>query len=1150
MNLLQTYLSELHAVRVTGAGVKETSYYPAVSNAFNALGKTLKPPVRCIINLKNQGAGLPDGGLFTPDQFARAQEAGVLPSLLPSRGVMEVKGTGEEVAQIAASAQVQKYWAKYRQVLVTNLRDFVLVGQDASGQKTTLERFSLAASEAAFWALAANPTAVPDGLAERFSEYLKRVLLHAAPLATPQDVAWFLASYARDARSRIGEGDLPALESVRTALEEALGLKFEGEKGEHFFRSTLIQTLFYGIFSAWVLWSRLPEAQEPQARFSWKEAAYYLHVPMIQTLFEEVAKASHLHALGLVEVLDWTGATLNRVDRAAFFANFDQGHAVQYFYEPFLQAFDPELRKDLGVWYTPPEIVQYMVARVDTALREELGLADGLADPNVYVLDPCCGTGAYLVEVLKRIAETLDAQGGDALGGNDLKTAAMERVFGFEILPAPYVVAHLQLGLLLQNAGVPLAPASGGQAAERAGIFLTNALTGWEPPSEQAKAQLAQLALSYPDLKKEYDAAGQVKHSKKILVILGNPPYNSFAGVGMAEERALSNAYRTTKKAPSPQGQGLNDLYVRFFRMAERCITEATGQGIVCFISNYSWLDGLSHTGMRERFSEVFNDVWIDNLHGDRIISEYAPDGRTSETVFAMEGTSGGIKIGTAISLMIKKGAGQELCTILYRDMDQARASERRTALLDTLNTADYKNHYRALTPIARIGLPFKPRLLNDAYLSWPLLPHIIPVSFPGVKTSRDNVVVDIDKDRLERRMLQYFDSTITHEQMRQLAPDAMENSARYDAIAVRNHLLKRGLLPQNIVRYCYRPFDTRWLYWEPETKFLDEKRADYFSLVNATNCWIVTQQKPRREWSLPQVIRNIGCIDLMDRSASCFPLWLNPKSANTLFSDEGRASIEPQPNLTEAARTYLKIVEASPEEFFYHIIALLHASTYQDENAGALRQDWPRIPLPADAERLHASAALGRQVAALLDTETPVPGVTQGTLRPELRALGSIERVGGGALNPAGGDLRVAAGWGHGGKEGVTMPGKGRSIPRDSTPSETAALDAGAAALGLSSNALRACLGETTWDIYLSGIAYWRNVPARVWDYTIGGYQVMKKWLSYREFGVLGRDLTPDEAREVTHTARRLAALRLLEPALDANYQAVKATCYTWVLG
>jgi hypothetical protein len=219
----------------------------------------------------------------------------------------------------------------------------------------------------------------------------------------------------------------------------------------------------------------------------------------------------------------------------------------------------------------------------------------------------------------------------------------------------------------------------------------------------------------------------------------------------------------------------------------------------------------------------------------------------------------------------------------------------------------------------------------------------------------------------------------------------------------------------------------------------------------------------------------------------------------------------------------------------------MLHAPTYRMENAGALRQDWPRVPLPGTAELLRTSAALGRQVAALLDTERPVPGVTSGKLRPEVQAIGAITRVGGGTLNPGAGDLAITAGWGHAGKGGVTMPGKGRVDQRAYTPDELAVIRSGASALGLTEEQAVACLGATTRDVYLNHTAYWCNVPASVWEYTIGGYQVIKKWLSYREQALLGRALTTDEAREVTYMARRIAAIMLLSPALDTNYLAVK---------
>ena len=243
-----------------------------------------------------------------------------------------------------------------------------------------------------------------------------------------------------------------------------------------------------------------------------------------------------------MEVLDWTASALDRVDRGTFFARFREGEAVPYFYEPFLAEFDPELRKQLGVWYTPAEVVRYMVARVDKALRDDLGVPDGLAADNVYVLDPCCGTGAYPAEVLRRIAKTLEGRGLGALIGARVRDAATKRVFGFEIMPAPFVVAHLQMGLTMQDLDAPLS----GDGTERAQIFLTNALTGWEPSVTKL--------LPFPELEEERDRAERVKQETPILVILGNPPYNGFAGMAMDEERELSKAYRTTKRVRKPEG--------------------------------------------------------------------------------------------------------------------------------------------------------------------------------------------------------------------------------------------------------------------------------------------------------------------------------------------------------------------------------------------------------------------------------------------------------------------------------------------------------------------------------------------------------------------------------------------------------------------
>ncbi len=635
---VETYLSDLQRRHATGAATAETSFYGPLESLLNTIGHHLKPKVLCVGQLRDTGAGRPDFGLFTANQCQRGEPR---EGAVPERGVVEVKGLGDDTWTTAGAAQVSGYWQRYRLVLVTNYRDFVLLGEDPNGQPLKLEGFRLAPSEQAFWQAAATPRATAKRLGRSFGEYLTRALTQTVSLGDPKDVAWFLASYARDALGRVeNKGGLPALHQVRQALEASLGITFEGHKGDHFFHSTLVQTLFYGVFSAWVLWGR--DHAHVHKQFDWRLASWYLKVPMLSALFGQLAQPNRLGPLDLVEVLDWAAGTLNRVAREVFFTRFEETHAVQYFYEPFLAAFDPELRKELGVWYTPIEVVRYMVERVDRSLRHDLGIDDGLADERVHVLDPCCGTGSYLAEVLHRIDRTLADRGLGALKGHKVKEAALRRVHGFEIMPAPFVVSHLQIGLLLQGLQAPLAE----DGNERASVYLTNALTGW---SDGAERQIE----AFPEFAAERELAAEVKREEPVLVVLGNPPYNGYAGMAMAEEQELTRAYRTTKKVRRPEGQGLNDLYVRFYRTAERRIVEMTGRGIVCFISNYSWLDGLSFTGMRERYLELFDTIRIDCLNGDKYkTGKLTPEGEPDPSIFSSPQNPVGIQVGTAIALL------------------------------------------------------------------------------------------------------------------------------------------------------------------------------------------------------------------------------------------------------------------------------------------------------------------------------------------------------------------------------------------------------------------------------------------------------------------------------------------------------------------
>jgi hypothetical protein len=632
---LDTFLDELLRIRAL-PGTRETSYYPAVANLMNHVGAELRPKVYCLHH-PSGGDGIPDFGLFEQTLFRRSETPEWRAGINPDRGVIEVKGADHNIRMLLESEQVsERYLPAYGLVLATNLWQYRLI--DGGGQ--VRESLDLADDEPGFWRLARGNR--PATLKSRFDAFLQRCLLARVPLARPSDVAFFLASYAREALTRLEErASLPALGALRRGMEQALGIAFDTRNGEHLFRSTLVQTLFYGLFSAWVV-----HARTSSANFDWRAAQWSMSVPVARFLFQQAATPEALEPLELVPLLDAAAETLGRVDRASFFMAFDDTQAVQYFYEPFLEYFDPVLRREFGVWYTPHEIVAYMVERIDRVLREELGRDQGFADADVWVLDPCCGTGSYLVEVLRRIRRTLEEQGLGDLVGERLKRAAMTRIAGFEIMTAPFTIAHWQVGEEVRRAQAPF------DQGQRAAIYLTNALTGWDSAEETGSLETA-----FDALARERAAATDVKQNQPILVVLGNPPYNAFAGTSPASERGLVEPYKEGLQGRwGVRKFNLDDLYVRFFRIAERRVAERTGQGVVCFITNFSWLAHSSFVIMRERLLGEFDNIWIDNLNGDsRETGKLTPTGDPDPSIFSTAMNREGIRTGTCIATLVRR---------------------------------------------------------------------------------------------------------------------------------------------------------------------------------------------------------------------------------------------------------------------------------------------------------------------------------------------------------------------------------------------------------------------------------------------------------------------------------------------------------------
>ena len=873
------------------------------------------------------------------------------------------------------------------------------------------------------------------------------------------------------------------MEELSEALSDGVGFDLGDAKGRRFFCSTLVQTLFYGVFSAWVLWGQQPRAQDE--RFAWRASAELLHLPLLTGLFHAMTRPSSPFAGALRERLDLAEWTLNRVDREAFFKGFPEEEAVQYFYEPFLEAFDADLRRQLGVWYTPREVVHYMVERVDRALREQLGLALGLADPNVVVLDPACGTGAFYLAVLRRVVKTIEAQGIGATAAARLVEAVTGRIHGFEILPAPFVIAHLQVSLYLRRLGVTLPQDA------RVGIYLKDALTGWGRTV----------------------AAAQSERKAPVLVVLGNPPFNAFAGVQAGEEQESVDVYKAGLGSIwKVRKFNLDDLFVRFFRLAERKIAEQGGRGVVCFISSASYTADPSFVVMRERFLRQFDTITIDNLNGDsRETGKTTPDGAPDPSIFSTGSNREGIRVGTAIGLFVlraPKAARKDMARVRWREFWGAR---KRQSLLRSLDEVD---DYADVAVTERGQWSFRPRRCLEQYTRWAspleLCAHG-PIS--GLAEKRRTSLIAMEKATLELRFKAYFDRTRSWEEVRADLAGLALDAACYPAEETRRKILAGGesFEEARVRRYALLPLDHRYCYHTNATPLWNRSRPVLSAQAVRGNRFLILRRAARQaSEGIPALM--VGALPdhhLLDPNVVAIPLC---------WYDGTR-----QANLSPRALAYLRslgideVDEHAATLVWFHYLAIVHSPAYLADNGDAVRGAVPRVPLPMNRDLLEKTAALGLQVARLLDPDHPVDGVTTGIIDPALRALGVLRRVNDALIDPML-DLALTRRWGTLQGKTMVMPGPGCRTP--------------------SSGLLDHALGPKAWDVWLNEDVCWSCVPEVVWEFSIGGYQVVKKWLSYRDRSVLKRDLRLDEAEYVVAMIRRIAAVCLLSGRLDGAYR------------
>ena len=628
--VLAEYLKRLRTLSARADASKELSYRPIFQTFLESASKSLQAEARAtfITEPRRKAFGVPDFKVIRGHSQV---------------GYIETKGLGADLDAVMGTEQMVRY-SKLPNLMLTNYLEFRLIREGSETQRVTLSSLSELQSDAP----------VDESAAKSLRGLLVTFLKELLPgEGTAEDLAEQMAwrtHLMRDAilKSRNHQGRFS--DELRR-LFDAFKLVLIHDLSEKEFADMYAQTVAYGLFAARHQSVQPGRLDTLTNGLSLASAAHLVPRanPLLRSLFKQLGDEDMLdptwmwHASDIADLLGASDMPKIAEDMAKKAGREDP---IIHFYETFLKKYDPKIREMRGVYYTPEPVVSYIVRSVDHLIREKFGRPDGLADKSVMILDPAVGTGTFLTGVIKHLHKVIVGRGQKGTWPDFVRNNLLPRLFGFEVLMAPYAIAHLKVGMLLEELGYKFAE------HERLHIYLTNTL-------EQAAKVSNLLAVGFAKtLADEGEAANEIKAEKPIMVIIGNPPYS---GHSMNPSRVKVNGkWRKTwigeliedykKVDGKPLGERnpkwLQDDYVKFLRFAQWRI-EQTGHGIVSMITNHSWLDNPTFRGMRQSLMETFDDIYILDLHGNVKKKEVAPDGSKDDNVFD-------IQQGVAINIMVK----------------------------------------------------------------------------------------------------------------------------------------------------------------------------------------------------------------------------------------------------------------------------------------------------------------------------------------------------------------------------------------------------------------------------------------------------------------------------------------------------------------
>lgn len=919
-------------------------------------------------------------------------------------------------------------------------------------------------------------------------------------------LALALAELAKRIRSRVNavlalENDHGHLRQLHKAFKDNLITDLSADG----FADMYAQTITYGLFAA--------RASKSSGSLVADDAALMASStnPFLRDLLQDFLQAGgrarrqsqrvDFDELGINEVV----TTLREVPMDAVLRSFNSAKPgddpVIHFYEDFLKAYDQKMRAKRGVFYTPRPVVQFIVRSVDEILKTEFGIEDGLAStitwgevrqrrpelalpdhctdstPFVQILDPATGTATFIVEVIEHIhAHMLGKWNAEGLvtrvqwlpRWNDyVRLHLLPRLYAFELMMAPYAIAHMKIGIKLAETGYSFP-----EGGPRVNVFLTNALE----PAHPVQSQLETMA---PMLAHEARAANRVKEQLCATAIIGNPPYaghsanNNLPSIVSAVHQ-YKRGYPDLQKPG--QGKWLQNDYVKFIRFSELRILQG-GIGVLGFITDHSYLDNPTFKGMRRHLRNSFPFLRIVDLHGNSKKKETAPDGSKDESVF-------GILQGTAVGLFARGTSdSSELCLdILGTEASKAEAMLRISLQTETLVPLAPNEPLWLFRPQAQAG--------RGEYESGWSLPAIFSPNgdpAPGIVTTHDEFAISWNEEDAISKVEALL-ATQSEQEARELFQLCTQDQWNYDTAKSE---LANSSWRNKVVPILYRPFDSRTTIYDSNVAVHRRDRV-MGHLLSGSNVAIVVgkagQVIDNNTWTLISVTRQITDFNFFRRGGNCpFPLWIQSGSTRLpnigeLFLESLLSALGPAEPIDHSEAQTTSLVVPKVLNYTY---ALLHSPVYRHRYAAFLKTDFPRIPIPASRGVFDALAALGEHLIAWHLLEHPSAAAITLTSPPGPTWFGNQREL-----------TKVAE--------------KGKSLADEA---------------------------NGTGKVFVNATSGFTGVNTSVWQHTIGGYQVLHKWLDDRRKA--SRSLSDDD---ITHWLRVYAALEATQVLMQQVDAAIEA--------